>query len=51
MEDNKIMETENTDQGAAEMAQNAPGAGAGTDTEQARRRAQHELYAHLQPAH
>ena len=32
MEDNKIMETENTDQGAAEMAQNAPGAGAGTDT-------------------
>lgn len=32
MEDNKIMETENTAQGAAEMAQNAPGAGAGTDT-------------------
>ena len=32
MEDNKIMETENTEQGAAEMAQNAPGAGAGTDT-------------------
>ena len=32
MEDNKIMETENTAQGAAEMTQNAPGAGAGTDT-------------------